>query len=180
MLIISCSSSKLSDKLNGGFENYDLTDRDLDGWTTNNLPQTKKYADLSIDKSVVHSGHNSVYISISKDHPQINTVYNWVRRVNGLEGRENELSGWLKTKEIKISPYFEVECWNEKEDKMIGNASTKKTFSISGTKNWQRAKIIFQIPKGTTKIFIKAGIQSSENEGGKVWFDDLQLKRVKN
>ena len=62
---------------------------------------------------------------------------------------------------------------------MIGSASTRKMFSVIGTYNWRRVNTLFRIPKGTTKILIRAAIQSSGNEGGKVWFDDIQFYPTK-
>ncbi len=176
-LLESCSSSKVRDAINGGFEDtYD--GENPDGWFANDLPQTKKYAALEVDNSVAHTGDNSILISIFDDHPPEITLYNWIRRVDGLkEGETYEMQGWVKTKDIESSPFIDVQCWSN--TKMIGVASTKNNYSITGTKNWQSVKAIFNIPKGTTKILIRAGITSSQNSGGKVWFDDINISKTK-
>ena len=72
-LLQACSSAVVRDKvirhnavpknINGGFENVD-SDNTPDGWYANNLPQTKKYAEFSVDNSVSHSGSRSIRISI--------------------------------------------------------------------------------------------------------------------
>ncbi|NJD21479.1 MAG: hypothetical protein FIA82_02240 [Melioribacter sp.] len=176
-LLESCSSSKIRDDIYGGFEDtYD--GENPDGWFANDLPQTKKNAELSVDNSVAHTGDQSIFISIFSNHPPENTLYNWIRRVDGLkEGGIYELQGWIKTEGIKNSPFIDVQCWNN--IKLIGSASTSQNYSITGTKNWQHVKTIFSLPKGTSKILIRAGITSSGNNGGKVWFDDFKITKVK-
>ena len=183
-LSVSCSSV-VHDKLNGGFEN-NFDDDNPDGWTSNLLPQTVKYARLAVDNSVAHSGDKSISISISKTHPSTNNVYNWVRRVDGLKPAVYELSGWIKTEGIKSSPFIEVECWNA-ENKMLGSATTETLNPVTGTQNWKQVKTLFKIPPGTIKVLIIAGIGSSQNfgelsranSGGKVWFDDINISPVK-
>lgn len=177
IVFVSCSGVKVNDAINGGFENnYDGVTPD--GWSANSLPQIKKYADLSIDNSVAHTGDKSILISISNDHPSDKTIYNWIRRIDGLKDDEiYELQGWVKTKNIKNSPFIDVQCWND--TKIIGSASTTNGYSVTGTKDWQLIKTIFTIPKSTSKILIRIGIISSENNGGKVWFDDVQIRKIK-
>lgn len=174
-LAASCSSV-VRDKLNGGFENS--FDDNPDGWTSNQLPQTAKYARLEVDNSVAHSGRSSISIAISKTHPEGNATYNWVRRVDGLKPAVYELSGWIKTERIKNSPFIEVQCWNA-ENEMIGSASTARVSPVTGSQNWKEAKTLFKIPAGTKKILLIAGIGSSQNSGGKVWFDDINIVPVK-
>lgn len=175
-LSVSCSSV-VRDKLNGGFENS-FDDDNPDGWTSNQLPQTAKYARLAVDNSVAHSGDKSISISILKTLPSTNTVYNWVRRIDGLKPAVYELSGWIKTEGIKSSPFIEVECWNA-ENKMFGSATTETLHPVTGTQNWKQVKTLFKIPPGTIKALIIAGIGSSQNSGGKVWFDDVVIRQVK-
>lgn len=175
-LLLSCSSV-VHDKLNGGFEN-NFDDDNPDGWTSNQMPQTVKYARLEVDNSISHSGDKSISISISKTHPFTNTVYNWVRRVDGLKPAVYELSGWIKTEGIKNSAFIEVECWNA-DNKMLGSATTETLHPVTGTQNWKQVKTLFKIPPGTIKALIIAGIGSSQNSGGKVWFDDINIAPVK-
>lgn len=178
VFIFACSSKVALDSINGGFENSFDDTGNLDGWTSNQMPQTVKHAHLKVDDSVSHSGRKSVSIFISKT-PQTNTVYNWVRKVEGLKpGYVYELSGWIKTFEIKNSPFIELKCWNA-ENKMLGSVTTEKLFALTGTKNWRQVKTLFKIPEGTTKVLIVAGIESSQNSGSQVWFDDIVISLVK-
>ena len=177
LLIETCSSYSVGNGINGGFES-DYDGENPDGWFANDLPQTKKYAELSIDNSVAHTGDQSILISILNNNPSNKTVYNWIRRVDGLKNDEiYEMHGWIKTEGIKNSPFIDVQCWNN--TKIVGTASTSQNYSVTGTKNWQRVKTIFSVPKGTTKILIRAGITSYENNGGRVWFDDVQINKAK-
>ncbi|MEW6701698.1 MAG: hypothetical protein AB1298_03175, partial [Bacteroidota bacterium] len=139
---------------------------------------TEKYAILAIDNSVSHKGKKSVLISISQNHPLKQSVYNWVRRIEGLEVSSiYELEGWIKTEGIQKSPYFEIQCWDK--NKIIGRASTEQMYSLTGTKDWRYLKTIFTIPKGMVKVLLVAGVRSSENNGGKVWFDDIQIRKIR-
>ena len=176
LAIFSCSGSKINDTINGGFESSYNGDNP-DGWFTNSLLRTPKYAELSVDNSAAHTGSKSILISISDHHPKVVTVYNWVRRIDGLrEGETYELQGWVKTEKLKSSPFIEVQFWNSSQ--MIGTASTTRGYLINGTKRWQLVKTIFSVPKSASKVLIRAGISSNKNNGGKVWFDDIQIQNV--
>ncbi len=175
--IFSCSSTRTNDDINGGFENDSGRDNP-DGWFANNLPVTRKYAKLSVDNSTSHSGDKSILISISIHHPKETTIYNWIRRVDGLKvGEIYEMQGWIRAEKVKSSPFIEVQFWNSSQ--IIGTASTAQGYLITGTKNWQRVNTIFSVPNGTSKVLIRAGISSYKNNGGKVWFDDIQIQNVK-
>lgn len=175
--VFSCSSSRTNDDINGGFES-DSAGGNPDGWFANDLPQTKKYAELSIDNSAAHTGDQSILISILNNHPPNNALYNWIRRIDGLKvGETYELQGWIKTERVKSSPFIEVQFWNSSQT--IGTASTTQGYLITGTKNWQHVNTIFCVPNGTSKVLIRAGISSRRNHGCKVWFDDIQIQNAK-
>lgn len=176
-IFISCSSVNIKDTINDGFEESDYNGEFPVGWFANNYSYTIKHAELLVDNSVAHSGNKSIMISISKYHPKDIIVYNWIRKVDGLlVGETYELQGWVKTEKIKNSPFLDVQFWNNV--KIIGSASTIKSNSVSGTNNWQFIKTIFKVPIGTSKIMIRAGIKSFENNGGKVWFDDIHINKA--
>lgn len=172
----SCSLLKPVNYLNGGFE-IAANNLTPDGWFANNLPQTKNFAQLTLDNSVAHSGNNSIKISISKKHPSQSLIYNWVHRLGELkEGDNYELQGWIKLMNIKSVPFIKVDFWNN--DILIGTASiAKKTINIE-YKEWQLVKTIFYVPKAVSKIFITFGINGMGNNGGVVWFDDLSVKKI--
>ena len=176
-LFVSCSSTKIRDNINGGFENYDSSDDEPDGWFTNNLPGTGRYVKLNIDNETVHSGDNSISIAILNSHPQKTAIYNWARRVDKFQTNKTyELKAWIKTYGIKSSPFVEIQFWNKRAE--IAKISTIKKYNLTGTKNWRLVNSIFKIPKGTNRVLILVGVSSTQNNGGKVWFDDIQFKRL--
>ena len=68
-----------------------------------------------------------------------------------------------------------VQCWDE-NNKMVGFFTTQRTYQIQGTTNWTEVKTDFTVPEGTKEVRIRAGITSPENNGGKVWFDDIKIE----
>ncbi len=180
ILINSCGSSALNYNINGGFEYSDSGNMDPDGWFPNRLPALSGNVEFKLDKRVAHSGGKSISISILKPTPGKSNLYNWVRNVEGLVSKKiYELSGWIKTNKINNSPFVEIQCWNRSEDKLIAKTSTLNHFPVVGTtKDWQQVKVLFNVPAGTTKILVLACVPSSGNNGGKVWFDDIELKKL--
>lgn len=176
LILLSCSSVTTHDSMLESFET--ISDgKNPDGWVANNLNLKKEAAELSVDNSVSHSGKRSILISISNRHPPTNKVYNWIKRVDGMYASITyELSGWVKTENIKFSPFVEVQFWDN--TKMIGIVNSKKDFLITGTKKWQIFKQIIIVPQGTAKILLKAALQSRGNNGGRVWFDDIQIEKT--
>ena len=87
-----------------------------------------------------------------------------------------ELNGWVKTININSSPFIELEFRNN--ENLIGIASTLKGNIMTGTKDWELIKVIFKVPAATSKVIIKAGLNSSTNAGGKVWFDDIKVNET--
>ncbi len=175
----SCSSSVIRNDINGSFEEL-LDEKTPDGWYANNLSGTRKFADLSIDHLVSHSGKQSIEIAFNKKLPHESFMYNWVRRVDGLKSLNvYELQGWIKTTGIKNSPSLEVQFWGQQENKLIGTISTKDRFPIVGTNNWKRVNVIFKIPPKVNKILLFAGVDGLDNDGGKVWFDDISLTQIR-
>ncbi|MBX3006798.1 MAG: hypothetical protein KF816_02105 [Melioribacteraceae bacterium] len=175
IVLISCGSIKLHDIINGGFE-ISNEDGSPAGWYANNMVATKTDAEFQVDNSIAHTGEKSIKISISGNASKENKIYNWIRSVDAESGIY-ELNGWVKTEDVKNSPFIEVQCFNK--NKMIGSVTTARSHSITGTKTWQLVKLMFTVPKGSSKILIRAGISSARNNGSKVWFDDFTLNKVR-
>jgi hypothetical protein len=162
--------------LDEGFENVS-DGTNPDGWVANNYKLPAHYAELAVDNTISHDGNKSIFVSISKKHPLKTRMYNWFKRVDGLE-IENvyELSGWIKIENIRSSPFIEIQFWNKYSK--VGVVSTLHDNFFTGTTNWVQIKKLLSVPKGTTKIMLRAALQSSNNNGGRVWFDDIQIKRL--
>ncbi len=181
VLTLSCGSSapSLNDYINGGFEEKDSGNPDPDGWFPNRLPALSGFVKFELEDKTVHGGEKSISISISKSQPGKSNIYNWVNIVEGLGAKDvYELNGWIKTREITNSPFIEIQFWNRKQNKLIAKVSTLNQYPVTGTNNWHNVKTTFTVPEGTTRVLIIAGITSNGNSGGKVWFDDIQLKKL--
>ena len=175
-LINSCASSTGIDKLNGSFEKTDEEGLPY-GWTSNVLSQSKKFVAFKVDDEVSYDGGNSVSISISNKHPDGNSIYKWVRRIEEFQpGSSYEIHGMIKTSGIKNSPFIEAECWNDKM--MTAFVSTKKLQPVTGDTDWREVNVILKIPDSTVKLLMLIGIPSENNHGGIVWFDDVEFKKI--
>lgn len=176
LILLSCSSVTTHDSMFESFET--ISDgKNPDGWVANNLNLKKEVAELSVDNSVSHSGKRSIMISISNLHKPTSTIYNWIKRVDGIQaGITYEFTGWVKIENIKYSPFLEIQFWNK--TKMIGIENSMKEFSVTGVSNWEPIKKIILVPQGTNRILLKTAVQSRGNEGGRVWFDDIQIKQT--
>ncbi|MEW6506735.1 MAG: hypothetical protein AB1432_03200 [Bacteroidota bacterium] len=181
VITVSCSGSvpSLNDYINGGFEEKDTGSPDPDGWFPNRLPGLNNYAKFEHEAKTVRSGKRSISIAITKSPTGKSAIYNWVRIIDGLKAKDiYELNGWIKTRKITTSPFIEIQFWNKKQDLLIAKVSTLIRYSITGTSDWRNVKTTFTVPETTTRVLIIAGISSSNNAGGKVWFDDIQLKKL--
>lgn len=174
--ITACGGLKMANDINGDFENNFDDDEHPDGWTANQFG--RKYALLSIDNSISYSGDRSISIEIYKTHGSGNTIYNWIRSSGGIKNGIYELTGWIRTRSAVRSPYIEVQFWNNIENRIITSVTTRKMFSIVGNTEWRRVNAIFRIPPGTTKVLIRAAVDSRDNQGCKVWFDDIRLEKI--
>ena len=59
---------------------------------------------------------------------------------------------------------------------MLGFATTQRDYPVSGTSDWTKVRTAFTVPEGTAEVRIRAGIAVPENIGGKVWFDDIDIR----
>jgi hypothetical protein len=161
---------------NGGFEIKSLSQNEPVGWFATRVPQTKDFVVFAWDSTEYHSGSHSVSIAIDSTHSQDVIAYNWTRTYADFTiDSEYLLSGWVKTNNLKKPTWIVVQCWDE-NNKMVGFFTTQRTYQIQGTTNWTEVKTDFTVPEGTKEVRIRAGITSPENNGGKVWFDDIKIE----
>jgi len=178
LMFISCGVSSSIYNINGGFEesSYNLTMPD--GWISNKPNYGYGNTELKIDNTISHSGNNSIMIFIDGKHSNKKYLFKWIRRIDGLkENSIYQLEAWIKTKNVKITPYLEINCWSK--NILVGNISSDAKFSFSGSINWRPLEIIFKIPAGTDKIILSASMISYKNGGAQAWFDDISIKEIK-
>jgi hypothetical protein len=85
--------------------------------------------------------------------------------------------GWLKTKNLKAPGFICVQSWDEARKEMLGFATTQADYPITGTTEWTEVKTILSVPEGTAMVVVRAGIAAPENNGGKIWIDDITIEK---
>jgi hypothetical protein len=173
MIIISgCQKNSVQNSFNGDYE----VNPEQNGWFATRVPQTKDFVKFAWDSNEHHSGKYSVSISIDSIHPQDVIAYNWTRTYDNFTiGKKYSISGWIKTLNCKETAWIVVQCWDD-SNKIIGFATNQHSHPVRGTTSWTLVKTDFTVPDGTKAVRIRAGIASPKNNGGKVWFDDIQIE----
>jgi hypothetical protein len=164
---------------NGGFEVKSPESGDPQGWYATRLPETMEHVEFGSDAEQAHEGDNSVFISIKKTHPEKHSggpiAYNWTQVIPFEIGKTYELTGWVKTQDLKTPAFIVVQCWATSFENMA-LFTTQREYKIIGSNDWTPVKVAYTVPSGTGEVRIRAGIRAPDNIGGKVWFDDIQVK----
>lgn len=171
-----CQETGTSRDFNGGFEVKSPSKDEPAGWLATRIPQTKDFVEFVWDSTEYHSGTHSVSIAINSGHPQDTIAYNWTRTFADFAiGNKYSISGWIKAKDLKRTAWIVVQCWDA-DHKIIGFATSQRTHTVKGTTDWTQLKYDFTVPDGTIEVRVRAGISSPGNNGGKVWFDDIEVE----
>ena len=150
------------------------------GWSGTYDPSTAEYVTFEWDHDEARGGDRSISIAISEDHPDKPVAYNWTRDVNGWEvGGTYELEGWIKAEQLNETAWIVVQCWNLEYEEMVAFATTQTSHQVWRTTDWTKVGTVLEIPHGAERLRIRAGIAAPDNRGGKVWFDDIVLRRVR-
>jgi len=162
---------------NGGFEQRQDESDDPEAWFGTRIPQTAGHFVLA-SSSVAHGGKRSVVVEIGDSHPDRKVAYNWTVEAKGWKAGETyELSGWVKTENVKHPAFIMAQFWDE-DRRMIGGATTQTAHPVKGTTDWTRVSTRLKVPEGTAAVRIRAGLSSQDNRGAKAWLDDLSLVKV--
>jgi hypothetical protein len=161
---------------NGGFESPAPGKDGPAGWSATRVPHTKDMVVLGWDDRVARSGSRSVSIAIAEAHPDQRIDYSWNRPVTGFEpGTTYRVTGWVRAEGLKSTAFIVVQCWDRAFKKMLGFATTQGRQEVVGTTDWTRLACTVDVPPGTGRIMLLAGIGAPDNRGGRVWFDDLAM-----
>lgn len=175
LLSISFPARAQSD-FNGGFETGEERPQ---GWLEAFLPDLAQHVAFEWDDGVHRSGQRSVSVAIKESHPPVQAAYNWTTTVPEFErGAIYELRGWVKAENLGDSAWIAVQCWGKKEKKMLAFATTYGNVTVKGASDWTEVSVMFQVPKKTKVVRIRAGIATNFNNGGKAWFDDIEIGKV--
>lgn len=128
--------------------------------------------EMGIDRSTFQNGQSCAYIkSKSPKLKDFGTLMQTINTISYLDKRL-QISGYIKSEDVKGSSamWMRIDGDNKQQlgfDNMQGRA-------IKGTKDWQKYKIVLDIP--TNSKSINYGVLLSGE--GKVWLDNFQLNVV--
>lgn len=177
MINLGCNLGLLNSSLNGGFEIKKGNVNEPLGWFATRVPQTSNFVKFDWDSTVKHSGSYSVSISIDSSHPNEIMDYNWAHSFPGFEiNKKYSISGWIKTINVKTTPFLVVQCWSDNYNKLIGFFTNEGKQPVTGTTDWKFVQYDFKVPEGTKRVLVRAGLAAPDNNGGKVWFDDIKIE----
>jgi hypothetical protein len=154
---------------------------DPEEWFGTRLPKTAGHFLMGASKTVAHGGQRSVMVAIGDSHPELRVAYNWTAVAKGWKAGESyELSGWVKTEDVKQPAFIMVQFWSEDgmHGKMLGGATTQIAHPVKGTTDWTRVSTRLKVPEGTAVVRVRAGLSSQDNGGAKAWFDDVALVKI--
>jgi len=164
---------------NSSFEGTWSVKKDPKGWQATRLFETKKFVIFNWELLEKHSGSKSVSIEIKDDHPQKRIDYNWTQTLSSISaGEKFKINGWIKTKRLSKSAWIIVQFWDSANIQLLELVSTQQKYNISGTNDWRRVELIFDVPLNCDEVIIRAGISAPYNNGGKVWFDDIEIEKI--
>jgi hypothetical protein len=176
LLLSTAFPARAQVDFNGGFE---TGDERPEGWFEAFLPDIAQHVTFAWDDQVHHNGRRSVSVTIEENHPPYQVAYNWTTTVPEFErGAIYELRGWVRTERLGDSAWISVQCWGKKERKMLAFATTYGNVQVKGTRDWTEVSVMFQVPKKTKVVRIRAGVAANFNSGGKAWFDDINIRKI--
>jgi len=176
-----CSQKSSEIYVNGGFEAKSSDGDNPEGWRVSGLSEMADYVEFRWDEEVARSGQRSVSIHIKEDFPEQNLgdsiVYYETKKFKYEKAKTYEVTGWIKTQNVKNPAFLEVQCkgWPKANEAW----KVVKTYSSTGSKDWAQLMGSFARYKGRKDqayFQIRVGIPLSKNEGSEVWFDDIQLR----
>jgi len=147
-----------SDNYNLGFEKP-TKNKTVPDWKKKNIG-----VDLMLDSITKFQGKYSLKINSNSKNAEIPGIENIITQT--FDGKEIELSGYLKTENIQNTYIYLI----------IGDDNNEFSFemssTISGTTDWQKLNIKIPYTSESTKITIACNVEGS----GEVWLDDFSLK----
>lgn len=161
---------------NGDFEDHSLMKQVPVRWFK---PRSHTFHDQKIynwDNEIFHSANHSISIEIPKAHQEIPVSYYWAQTLNNFQpGQKYKLRAWVKTKNLTRSAWIKIMFPDIFHHSFVLSASTLSSSRLTGTNDWKEIVLIFKIPPGTRRVLLKTGVDALSNQGGKVWFDDIQI-----
>ena len=168
------------DTLNLGFEQLSVYEEPVNWNVAGGLQPTGNRGNIteeqgaigSLDTKIVHGGKRSLSIEMLPAGfyaRGICTSSDSLHRL--LKGKTITYSGWIKIKDITKSAglWWRVDGKNHRTLAFNNMDDT----AYHGTHDWKRFS--FTLPVSEAAVNIDFGVIVHGKEGGKVWFDDLQI-----
>ncbi len=156
IFVITLSShAQTNEKFNLGFEKL-IQNNTIPNWQKKN-----EGVDITLDSLTKFQGKFSLKMSSNNKGEGIPGIENIISK--SFEGKEIELSGYLKTENVQSAYIYLI----------VGDQENQFSFDrspiISGTTDWQNLKVKIPYTSESTKITIASNIEGS----GEVWLDDF-------
>lgn len=96
---------------------------------------------------------------------------NWSQNVIlELGGKRLQASASIKVKEATEAALW-VQCWQRRPLRILQTANSSLNQPVYGTRDWERVKVIFDVPRDTEFLTLRCVLQGT----GTAWFDDVEL-----
>lgn len=118
-----------------------------------------------------HTGRGSVHIMMAPGKG-IEWRMRWPDAIYVNPGERYYLTGWMKTHKATGNSYISLDCYRRNNTLV----QSLKAISLDGTDDWKKVRTEITIPHEAEKAVVTC---RSENNQGIVWFDDLELVRLK-
>jgi hypothetical protein len=177
-LLLICGSAFLSRAataadvnllVNGGAE--DAQNEAPAGWERAWIPAPG--LSLARDTSQAKSGKASFVIENRHDYAEP-VANNWRQDLATVPdvGANLQISGWMKTSGVEDAANVCLQCWDEGSVNMLAFGSTEM---LKGDHDWTEVHSSrIRVPRGTNVVTVRAAMRGK----GKVWFDDIVVKRM--
>lgn len=124
---------------------------------------------LKADTDIKQSGAASVTIIKTRPEPD---PANWRQDVTQHLplGKQVVLTGWVKTRAVALAAVGAQLL--DSQGQLLAFHTTQGNQSFTGTADWQRFTLRFEVPKEAVRIGILAMVSGT----GQAWFDEFELK----
>jgi hypothetical protein len=124
---------------------------------------------MTIDDEIVYNGNKSVSINNTHIYDEV-VSNNWYQTAGVVPKNQRiELSGWIKTIDAE-SVVMVIRC-EDKDNELVGFATTQTKSEINGTTDWGKHTTSLIVPSDTEQIRVLLALTGT----GQVWFDDVTL-----
>ncbi|MBI5360630.1 MAG: hypothetical protein HZA48_08630 [Planctomycetes bacterium] len=164
------SNTAIADGFQDGFEADLDSDNFPDNWRKTLDEIHPRYNEVSIDKTVAHSGNSSMRINVLGRSTQLISREYFLIEPN----QTYIISGWVKMSGFVSDHAYISISWFDEMGTMVKRG--KRSFFTAGDTGWVNLQIhLSQIPDGCKFIKIQCNLEGPDLSGT-CWFDDIALQ----